>query len=144
MISVEEVSIEKALDVHATVTEFDELFDKTVFNNRCSGKNNLVIVAYVDGRPAGYLIAYDRFYDCSVYCWMAGVNPDFRGKGVLKVLMGYLDGWAKKEGYEKIRVKTRNKWKVMLFFLIKYGFSFTDVQKKGNIEDYRILLEKSL
>jgi len=51
---------------------------------------------------------------------MAGVNPNFRKKGILKKLMNYQDNWAKEKGYKKIKIKTRNARREMLSYLIKY------------------------
>ena len=47
--------------------------------------------------------------DNSFYCWMAGVNPEFKWKGVLKAMMSYLENWVKEKGYSKISIKTRNR-----------------------------------
>jgi GNAT superfamily N-acetyltransferase len=102
------------------------------------------MVAYVDGKPAGYLVGYDEFGDGSFYSLMAGVDPKFRGQGVLKAMMKYQDAWARKKGYNKIRIKTRNNRREMLAYLVKYGFYAIEVQPKPKIEDYRILFEKNL
>ena len=75
---------------------------------------------------------------------MAGVNPQFRRKGVLKALMGYFENWAKEKHYSKISIKTRNGRREILSYLIKYGFNFTEVEKYLNVCDNRIYLEKGI
>lgn len=143
-IIVKEVWIEEVVKVNATIVEFDAAYSKEYFEDRYKDTEKLVILAYIDNNPAGYIISYDRFHDGSFYCWMAGVNPDFRKKGILKELMNYQNNWAKEKGYKKIKIKTRNARREMLSYLIKYWFFLTEVIQKEDINDNRILLEKSL
>lgn len=143
-IVIKEVFIEEAVKVNATIVEFGVPYQKDYFENRYKDKEKLIIVAYVDEQPVGYIVGYDKFEDGSFYCWMAGVNPKFRKWGLLKAMMNYEDKWAKERGYNKIKIKTRNNRREMLAYLIKYGFFFTEVVKQSNTEDNRILLEKEL
>ena len=143
-ITIKEVPIEEAVKVNATIVEFDAPYQKDYFEDRYKDKDKLIIVAYVDDQPAGYIVGYNKFEDGSFYCWMAGVNPKFRKLGLLKTMMDYEDKWAKEKGYNKIRIKTRNNRREMLAYLVKYGFFFTEVNQHPNIDDNRILLEKEL
>ncbi len=144
-IVVKEVSVEEAVKINLTIPEFEARYNtKDYFEDRYKNKDTLIIMAYFDNKPAGYLIGYDRFSDKSFYCWMAGVKPEFREMGVLKALMDYEESWAKARGYKKIRIKTRNNRREMLAYLIKYGFYFTEVETYPNIEENRILAEKKL
>lgn len=143
-IIIKEVLIEEAIKVNSTIIEFNPPYQKDYFENRYKDKDKLIIVAYINKQPAGYIVGYDRFKDRSFYCWLLGVNPKYRKKGVLKILMNYQNKWAKEKGYNKIKIKTRNNRKKMLAYLVKYGFLFTEVVQYPNIEDNRILLEKKL
>ena len=137
------ISIDEMVTVNKTVTEFDP-YTKEYFDNRIKGKDSLIIGACINDHVVGYLVGYNRFNDSSFYCWMVGVNPDFREKGVLRTLMDYQEKWARKRGYSKIKIKTRNHLREMLAYLVKYGFYFTEVVEYPNIEDNRILLEKNV
>jgi len=142
MIIVREASIEDVVKVSTTITEFDKQYSKEYFTERYAGKEHLIIVAYADEQPAGYIVGYNKFSDGSFYCWMAGVNPSFRGQGVLKALMDYEENWAREKGYSKIKIKTRNNRREMLAYLVKYGFYLIEVQPRENVEENRILFEK--
>lgn len=146
MIEVREVSIEEVLKVHKNVIEFDEMPPKKeVFEDRYKGKQNLIIIAYYNDFPIGYIIGYDRFEDNeSFYCWMAGVDVNYRRLGALKALMDYQIKWAKEKGYKKLKIKTRNNRREMLSFLVKNDFNFTSVEEKENIRENRINLEKAI
>jgi len=137
-------SIDNAVKVNKTVIEFDESYDKKYFEDRYKNSNELILVAYIDNSPVGYMVSYDKDKDGSFYCWMAGVNPEFRQLGILSKLMEYLYQWSRNNGYKKIKIKTRNNRREMLSFLIKSGFNFTEVESWPSIEDNRILLEKKL
>lgn len=143
-IVIKEDTIEVAVAVNASITEFEEHYDRAYFEDKYKDSTKLILVAYVDNQPAGYMVSYDKSNDDSFYCWMVGVNPLFRRLGILKKLMAYVQKWAKKQGYQKIMIKTRNNRREMLSFLVKDGFNFTEVQGQPRIQDNRILLEKVL
>lgn len=143
-IVIKEDSIDVAVKVNATIVEFDEPYSKEYFEERYKGKEKLILVAYIDNQSVGYMVSYDRNDDGSFYCWMAGVDPNFRRLGILKKLMEYLNDWAKNKGYKKITIKTRNNRREMLSFLVKAGFNFTEVQSQPSIDDNRILLERMI
>ena len=142
-IVVKPLGISNVVKIHRTITEFDP-YSQEYFEERLKGTDHLIVGAYINDDVVGYLIGYDRFCDSSFYCWMTGVNPDFRRKGVLKALMHYQEEWSRKRGYTKIKIKTRNRLREMLMYLVMSGFYFTEVVKYPNIEDNRILLEKNL
>lgn len=146
MIEVKEVDIDEAIKVHKNIVEFDEAKpEKEYFENRYKDKENLIIVAYYNNVPAGYIIGYDKFQDGkSFYCWMAGVDPEYRRLGILTELMKYQENWAKQKGFITLRIKTRNNRREMLSFLVKNNFNFLNVEKREKVQDNRINLEKSL
>ena len=145
-IILKEVSIDEAFKVHVQIPEFknDLKYTKEYSQEHCKGKDTLIIVAYLHNSPIGYLVAYDKFDDGSFYCWMTGVLPDYRKRGVFKAMMSYLEEIAKQKGYFTIKIKTRNNRREMLAYLIKHGFYFTEVIPFPNIEDNRIVLEKRI
>jgi len=143
---IKEVSLADIMTVHESIPEFMEHFPYTLetFDERTAGKKTLCIIGYLDGKPAGYIVGYEKENDGSFYCWMAGVIPDYRRNGVLSALMKYQSDWAKKQGYKVLKIKTRNNRREMLSFLVKQGFHFMEVEKYEKKEDHRILLEKEL
>lgn len=70
MIEIREVNIEEVLKVHKNIPEFYDLIPKKeYFEDRYRNKEKLIIVAYYNGIPAGYIIGYDKFQDNeSFYC----------------------------------------------------------------------------
>ncbi|MDD4938328.1 MAG: GNAT family N-acetyltransferase [Candidatus Shapirobacteria bacterium] len=143
-IVLEKKSLNDVVKITKTIIEFDQSYDKKYFEDRIKSEKNLILVAYIDHLPVGYLVSYDRDKDGSFYCWMAGVDPKFRQLGVLTELMKHLFQWAKNHNYLKIKIKTRNNRREMLAFLVKFGFNFTEVEPRADINNNRIMLEKYL
>lgn len=144
-IEIKETNIDEVLKVNKNVIEFsdDVNLNKEYFENRYQNKEYVKIVAYLNDIPIGYIVGYDKFNDGeSFYVWMAGVDYKYRRKGALTKLMQYQIDWAKRQGYSKLKIKTRNARREMLSFLVKNGFNFTEVEKKENIIENRINLEK--
>lgn len=141
---IRESSLKDVVAVNKTVVEFGEPYSEEYFQDRISDKKSLVVVAYIDSKPAGYIVAYDKYEDGSFYCWMAGVDPSYRRQGVLTALMQYQEVWAKDQGYTKIRIRTRNNKRQMLANLVKKGFLFTNVEHRDDILENRIDLEKEI
>ncbi|MEI8343372.1 MAG: GNAT family N-acetyltransferase [Candidatus Moraniibacteriota bacterium] len=143
-IIVKEDLIDVVAQVSATIFEFDAVYDKEYFEARYNNATKLILVAYINEVPIGFIVAYDKENNGSFYCWMAGVNPNFRRLGVLDDLMKYLEKWAGAKGYKKITIKTRNQRREMLAYLVKNNYNFIDVQSQSLVKDNRILLEKNI
>lgn len=118
--------------------------DTEWFASRCRGKDSLTLVAAMGGNDAGYMVSYDKFGDGSFYCWMTGILPDFRRRGLLTALMERTKAEALVSGYDSIRIKTRNGRREMLSWLVAHGFDFLSVDKREPLRDSRIELILSL
>lgn len=141
---IKEDSIDVAVTVHATIPEFNKPADTAYFEERYNGKRHVIFVAYLDERPIGYMISYDKFGDGSIYCWMAGVNPEFRKLGALTKLTEKLESWCKENSIHTIHIKTRNRRREILNYLIKNGYLLTEVLPEPVIANNRILLQKEI
>jgi GNAT superfamily N-acetyltransferase len=148
MVSVEireDLSLfDHAFSIHQQIPEFQ--IDSTTYkqlNERINNvKHPLILVAYVDNQPVGYLMGYERY--SSFYIWITGVLPNHRRQGVFVQLMNRIEQWALKENYKSLTIKTRNCFKSMLLFLISNDFKLIDIDKKQSIDTHRLILEKQL
>jgi ribosomal protein S18 acetylase RimI-like enzyme len=141
MIEIKEVPIETALIVEKNIPEFTTKYSKESYEDRLKDKTHLITVAFIDNKPAGYMISYNRYNDGSIYCWMTGVDPNFRKMGLLTQMMEFLKNWSKEKNFNKIKIKTRNSRREMLAYLIKNNFLLTSVEPKEDITENRILAE---
>ena len=108
------------------------------------GKTSLCLVAYLEGRPAGFKVGYDKFGDGSFYTWMGGVVSAYRRNHIAKALADAQEAWAAMQGFNSIILKTRNRHKAMLIFALSNGFSITSVEPMETLEEYRIVLKKKI
>lgn len=145
MLTVKPATLSEAYQLHLQIPEFDEAISLSTFEEHLNSTDkHQILVAYLDNQPAGYMISYDRHQDGSIYCWMTGVLPNFRRHGILKAMMDHLIDWAKSEGFQEIKIKTRNSLREMLGFLVKNDFNFYEIDQQQNIRKNRLLLSKKL
>lgn len=143
-ILVKETSIEEAEKVHATIPEFDPGYLQKFLRKKYNETKHLILVARINQDAAGYLIAYDRFNDGSIYCWCFGVKPKYRKKGVLTKLMQELEKWSRKNKFTAIKAKTENRFKAALSYYIENNYQVIGLDKKEKIEHSEIWMEKKL
>ncbi len=144
-ILIKEDSIENAVKVHATISEFTKPADVNYFRERYKNRTHFILVAYIDSFPVGYLIAYDKYKDGSIYYWMVGVNPDFRNRWILSQLTDAFESWSREKRYNMIHVKTRESRPGMPYYLRKSWYTSQDplIDKVPDDEDI-LLLQKKL
>ncbi len=115
----------------------EKFFKKFDYFSKC-----YLLFAYWDQRLVGFKFGYGNDPDL-FYSWTGGVHPDFRNKGIAKMLMEKQHEWCKKENYKRIETRTRNKFPAMLHLNIAFGFqivgSFTDTDQTP-----KIILRKEL
>jgi GNAT superfamily N-acetyltransferase len=133
-----------AFSIHQQIPEFQ--IDSTSYQQLIDRINNvkhpLILVAYINNQPIGYLMGYER--DSSFYIWLAGVLPSHRRHGILIQLMNRTEQWAMKTNYTSLSIKTRNCFQSMLLFLISHDFKIIDINKKHCVDSHRLILEKQL
>ena len=130
------ISIDKQVPEFGTDSEED-------FKRRIGKRENLILTCKINNQNAGYLVGYNESKKI-FYIWMAATVPKFRKKGVMTYLMNYTKKWAKKKGYKKIRLKTRNTRRAQLANLVKRNYMFVGVEKASKLIENRIYLEKEL
>lgn len=144
MISVREGNLDEVLKVHQNIIEFDEKYpSKDFFLDRYKSLEHVIIVAYCNDIPIGYIIGYKIDVN-EFYCWLAGVDVNYRRNGALTLMVDYLKKWCIERRFKKISIKTRNKYRRMLTYLVNNNWNFESVEKKDNVLEYRINLTLDL
>ena len=59
---------------------------------------SLVLTAWLDGQPAGYLVAKDDTATDELYVDYLGVDPAFRGRGLGRALLLHAIRWGEDRG----------------------------------------------
>jgi len=141
---IHEDSLDDAVMVSANIPEFDDPYEIPEYSKRLNGTAHLILTAYDDHNPIAFKIGYQRHPDGSFYSWMGGVLLNYRRKGIANNLADHQETWAKKNGYNSIRMQTREKHKAMLALAINRGFQITNRIEKTSSSNTRIWMNKPL
>ncbi|MFG0773394.1 GNAT family N-acetyltransferase [Vibrio plantisponsor] len=127
-------------EVVAVVTEIDEFIVKEneqSLAQRLEGKRHLILVAEQQGQILGFKIGYELDSD-TFYSWFGGVSPKARNFGLAQKLLDVQESWVIKQGYQQLKVKSRNQFPAMLRLLLRNNYLIE------NFEPYEPLLESRI
>jgi len=129
--------------LYAQLPEFDVRHSLLDIEMQLHNHSHRLLLAEVDGCPVGFVSGY-ALSDTLFHCWLGGVLPGFRRRGLARLLWAELEQWARMQGYRKISVNTRNRFQRMLLFLITNHYQLTRLDVRDNEEENLIWLTKSL
>lgn len=141
---IKETNLEEALKIFPKIVEFDrkEAGKADYCNNRLKNLDNIILASYVENIIVGYLIGHEK--EGNFYCWVVGVDPNYRRKGIFTAMMKKFEEYAKKQGYKKVTLKTLNNKREMLNYMVKNNWNFIKIYPKDNVRENEILLEKEI
>ncbi|MGF1686930.1 GNAT family N-acetyltransferase [Photobacterium japonica] len=140
---IREASIAEAVAVLCRIEEFAHPADTAALTARLPATGSLILIAYVAGEAVGVKIGYPLSSQC-FYSWLGGVAPAGRQQGVAQALLEAQEAWAITQGYDMLRVKSRNRFAAMLRLLLRNGYQIEDIEKKDGIQDFRLHFVKQL
>ena len=141
---IHEGKLDDAVMVSAKVPEFDDPYEISEYSKRLNSTVHLILTAYDDHNPIAFKIGYQRHPDGSFYSWMGGVLPNYRRKGIANNLADHQETWAKKKGYNSIKLQTRSKHNAMLALAINRGFQITNRNEKTSNSNTHIWMSKPI
>ncbi|HPR61612.1 MAG TPA: GNAT family N-acetyltransferase [Prolixibacteraceae bacterium] len=136
--------VDVVVDLLNQIPEFDADFSVKMILDRIASAESIIIVAKFAGKIVGCKIAYNRYFDGSIYSWLGAVLPPFRNQGVALGLLNKLEEQARLKFFRSIRFKTRNKHVDMLRFALKNGFHVIGFEAKKPETESRIELFKPI
>jgi len=141
-VTIRASDVATAVALSRQIPEFDDPYPAGIYHSRLAGKLHRVLVAQAGGQPIGFKVGYERsgFF----YSWMGGVLPAWRGQGVADALADAQEEWARRQGFDRIRLKTRNRHRAMILLAIRRGFDVLSVEPRETVPEYRIWMEKQL
>ena len=141
---IHEDRLDDAFIVSTNIPEFNDPYEISEYSRRLNSTVYLILTAYDDHIPIAFKIGYHRYSDGSFYSWMGGVLPYYRRKGIANNLADHQEIWAKKNGYNSIRIQTREKHIAMLALAINRGFLITNRIEQTLSSNARIWMNKPL
>lgn len=147
MLKITQVPISQVVAVYQQIPEFNvHQSDEVILSEwqgRIGDRACLCLLACYQGEPVGFKLGYGLSAEC-FYSWLGGVLPVFRGMGIAGMLRQAQERWAYQAGYQKVSVKTQNRYKAMLAMLIHANYQVVGFEPKEHISHHRLMLEKHL
>jgi GNAT superfamily N-acetyltransferase len=137
-------SIEDVIKLGGLIPEFVPMHSFSEFEHRFKNSRFLILIAYWNQEMAGFKVGYDRYKDGSFYSWLGAVLPEFRRNKIAQKLLEEQEKWCRDNGFNRIIVKTRNKFPAMLQFLIKKNYQISACINGSELLENRVILEKQL
>ncbi|KPL93109.1 GNAT family N-acetyltransferase [Vibrio splendidus] len=131
---VREGSLEEVVSVVEQITEFAKKESVASLSERLAGKTSLILVAEEAGVLLGFKIGYE-LDENTFYSWFGGVLPIARNKGVAQAQLDIQEQWVKQQGYQQLKVKSRNLFPAMLRLLLRNGYLIEKLEKLEEKED---------
>ncbi len=102
---------------------FGSPFEIDKFHTLTQRDNLVYLIAYKEGQPVGFKIGYTLpEYPKTLYSWIGGVLPDWRGNGIASDLMQTQHRLAKEMGMIAVETKSKPQWGGMMALNYKFGF----------------------
>lgn len=145
--TVREGSLAEAWAIYEKLPEFTGgLLEQNEFEHRLNHASAIVLIAERDGTPLGFKVGFDRYADGSFYSWLGGVVQQARREGIAQTLLLEQEQRVVAAGFDRIYVKTRNRFVDMLKLLLDNGYGVVGVKLPDDlpIADGRLTLLKIL
>lgn len=137
-------TIAEAVTVFAGISELDAGIDAEMIRLRLGHQPALILVAEYQQRLVGVKIGY-ALSEQVFYSWLGGVLVCGRGLGVAQKLLEAQQAWViAQSSYTTINVKSRNCFPAMVRLLFRNGYVIENMEKKGQLSDYRLCFTKTI
>lgn len=140
---IREGTLEEAIQVVASVTEFARGETVESMAERLGENKSLILVAEKAGAILGFKIGYE-LDDYTFYSWFGGVAPEARNEGVAQMLLEAQEDWVAEQGYKTLKVKSRNQFPAMLRLLLRNEYIIEKFEEKPNLRESRVHFIKAL
>lgn len=142
IMNIRKASLTELISLHNQIVEFLPIDSADYFAARIGDKNYLALVAEIDGVTVGYKLGYWLSAEL-FYSWLGGVHPAYRQQGIAKLLLHEQERQVRAQGAIEIQVKSTNRFKSMLQFLIAQDYEIIGTEPIPG-RDTKILFSKCL
>ena len=146
MLNIREGHLEDVLAIKMQIPEMHEVESVDELRKRIGDNPYVLLIAEVDGDIAGFKLGYEIRAESGndFYSWQGGVLPHYRSQGVAKKLLLAQEVQVAELGYDKITVKSMNRFPHMMKMLLSSGYQITGYQQKNDPDDAKIVFQKRL
>jgi len=139
-----EGTLEECVQVVEQITEFVHKETVESLSVRLRDKPRFLVQVAEEGEQLlGFKIGY-QLDSQTFYSWFGGVSSLARNKGVAQRLLEIQEDWVAEQGYQYLKVKSRNQFPSMLRLLIKNGYLIENYEAREPLLESRIHFVKVL
>ncbi|MEF1172587.1 GNAT family N-acetyltransferase [Vibrio sinaloensis] len=139
-----EGTLEECVQVVEQITEFVHKETVESLSARLRDKPRFLVQVAEEGEQLlGFKIGY-QLDSQTFYSWFGGVSSLARNKGVAQRLLEIQEDWVAEQGYQYLKVKSRNQFPSMLRLLIKNGYLIENYEARKPLLESRIHFVKVL
>ncbi|EED25782.1 acetyltransferase, gnat family [Vibrio sp. 16] len=136
--------MEECVQVVEQITEFVHKETVESLSARLRDKPRFLVQVAEEGEQLlGFKIGY-QLDSQTFYSWFGGVSSLARNKGVAQRLLEIQEDWVAEQGYQYLKVKSRNQFPSMLRLLIKNGYLIENYEAREPLLESRIHFVKVL
>ena len=139
---IREGTFEEALRVFDNIPEFERYASEADMKSKLI-KGSLILITEKAGELIGFKMGYP-LNEGEFYSWLGGVVPKYRKASYAQEMLKEQEKWLKAQGYQRVRVKSMNRFSGMLCMLIRNGYHIERVDDYAHPELERICFVKSL
>ena len=146
-VTVREGTLAEAWAIYQQMPEFvGGLLDQSQFEHRLAQGSAIILIACQDDEALGFKVGFDRYADGSFYSWLGGVVKPARRQGVARALLLEQEKKVIAAGFDRVYVKTLNRYTGMLTLLLTNGYGVVGVKLPDDlpVADGRLTLVKIL
>jgi ribosomal protein S18 acetylase RimI-like enzyme len=137
-------NLAQVLRINETIPERDIHFSREYFEEFLIGKESIIVIGYDSEKPVGFIIGFINNNKQSFNTWVSGVNPEHRGKGVLRSMNQLCEEIVKLKGLNKIISDVALRRTDMIMAKIKLGYKVIGFQAGEDLPNSRLFFEKVL
>lgn len=136
--------LNQAVQVLNRLPEYESIVYKRVIERSLINTEHIVLIASVDDKPIGCCIAFNKYFDGSLFIWYGGILPEYRCLGIAKSMLLNMEEYAQRKMFLSLRIQILNRHREQMFFSLANGFYIMGFDKMDSIEESRIQLIKEL
>lgn len=118
--------------------------DEEFFRRRFEGRNNVsLLIAMLEDRHVGFTMGFELM-PTTYFCWLCGVDPEFRRTGIATQLVQAQHAWARDHDYSIIRFECQNQHRPMLHLAISEGYDLVGIRWDTATGNNVVIFERDL
>lgn len=142
-VSISQGTFEQASILALAIPELPNVLTPENYAITLENTPHTILVAKDNDQFIGFKIAY-ALNESTLFIWLTGILPEYRRKGVAKLLLGGVEAWARAHSFNTIETRMSNHFPQMMEMLMANGFLVASVEQTEALNHGLVTLQKPL